>query len=141
MKKKTCLSVVAGLLAAFLLLLPLSASAAGICSTSTVGATAVTVLAANTSSYPRKALTVQMTTTPTTTVTYAWCNIGGAAVANTGYQIQSGWLGSTSLAPTPATVWDLRPVQQSTNTFPQVPNGAVSCIASTSSQSITVCVY
>lgn len=95
--------------------LALPAQAAN-CTAATVTNASSTVLAANTTSYPRRSLTL-----------YAgggcpvWCNIGGTAVEGAGMFVNPGAKGVGY----PAT-------QQSANTWPQVPNGVVKCILPTS---------
>jgi len=120
------------------------ATTAGICTTVVVGTAAATVLAANTSSYPRKRLVVQMVTNTVANApaNFAWCTVGGTAANNVGYMIFSAASANTSAANVSLpNTWELLPVQQSTNTWAQVPNGAVSCIANVASQTITACVY
>ena len=82
-----------------------------ICTSATVTSTAATVLAANTSSTPRRQLWIQGSASVP-----AWCDIGTTAVVGSGFFIY------------PATIVPIPAAQQSSNTFPQAPNGAVSCI-------------
>lgn len=116
----------------------------GICTSNIgLGTAAITILAANTSSSaPRRQLCMQNTTTPTAAAgSIIWCTVGGTAIAQEGIQLQGGFVGTTTAGPTPANIFCFPPAQQPPNSFPQVPNGAVSCIGSASSLAITVCAY
>ena len=119
------------------------ATTAGICTSVTVGTAAATVLAANTSSYPRRYLEIQMGTNTTNGVApFAWCTVGGTAANNVGRMLFGAAAFNTGAGNvTPPNVWVLPAVQQPSNSFPQVPNGAVSCIANAASQTITACAY
>jgi hypothetical protein len=64
-----------------------------------------------------------------------WCNVGATAVEGAGYFVSP----ATGAVNIPA-------VQQSANTFPMAPNGAVSCIlpavnACANSTTVSACIY
>lgn len=129
---------------------PMNADAAGttagICTSTTVGTAATTVLAAYTGSAQsaRRHIQIQMATNTTVNAaaTYAWCTIGGTAANNVGYMLFGAATANSSTANVSMpNVWDIPPVQYPTSTFPMAPNGAISCIASAASQTITACVW
>lgn len=125
---------------------PADATTAGICTSVTVGTAATTVLAAYTGSAQsaRRHIQVQIATNTqvNAAATYAWCTIGGTAANNVGYMLFSAATANSSTANVSMpNVWDIPPVQYPTSTFPMAPNGAISCIASAASQTITACVW
>ena len=116
----------------------------GICTSNIgLGTTAITIVAANDQgSYGRKQLCMQNTTTPTAAAASTiWCTVGGTAIAQEGIQLTGGFVGTATVAATPATVFCFPPAQQAAKTFPMTPNGQVSCIGSAASLAITVCDY
>src|SRR5580698_10168137 len=116
----------------------------GICTSNIgLGTSAITIVAANDQgSYGRKQLCMQNTTTPTAAAASTiWCTVGGTAIAQEGIQLTGGFVGTATVAATPATVFCFPPAQQAAKTFPMTPNGQVSCIGSAASLAVTICDY
>ena len=131
-------------LVAVLGLLPTLASAAGLCVTVNVAATSSTqVLAANDlGSGGRHFLCLQIVNTPAAAAgVFANCNIGGAASATSGIQLNSAFIGSATLGSYPANIYCWPPSQLSAKTFPIVPSGAVNCFGTNSTTNVTACDY
>ena len=126
--------------------MPADATTAGICTSVSVGTAATTILPAYTGSAQNARRRVQVQISTNTVVnaaaTYAWCTIGGTAANNVGYMLFSASTANSSTNNVSApTVWDIAPAQYPASTFPIAPNGAISCIASAASQTITACVW
>lgn len=125
---------------------PAGATTAGICTSVTVGTAATTVLPAYTGSAQgaRRRIQVQMATNTVVNAAanYAWCTIGGTAANNVGYMLFTAATANSSTANVSMpNTWQIDPVQYPSGTFPMVPSGAISCIASAASQTITACVW
>lgn len=126
--------------------LPAGATTAGICTSTTVGTAATTVLPAYTGSAQnaRRMIQVQMATNTVVNAaaTYAWCTIGGTAANNVGYMLfSSATANSSTTNVSMPNTWTVQGVQYPASTFPIAPSGAISCIASSASQTITACVW